>query len=257
MAGFISTGSATSRNAPSAKKKRRRSSTNSKNPRRRSRKKTNPMLPCPSDKNPARRNPKRRNQREKSRKKNPSHRRTRFQAAGRGLPRRRLISEVLSESDFHFASTLSSPVPPDFLSLPFELQLCAIAAIRYLRADPRENFHARREHHRRRHAHHSRRKNRGGWRRLGHPRGGASDRRERTAGLPGNVRLDYPDGVAGDRRSQRHCRFCRVRSLQPGRRRGHGGVTLDRAHYPDTRGGDPESSERSCRLPHRVVHAAE
>src|SRR5258708_14957107 len=123
------------------------------------------MLACPSDKNPARRNPKRRNQREKSRKKNASHRRTRFQAPGRGLPRPRLISEVLSESDFHFASTLSSPVPRDFLSLPFELRLRAIAAIHYLRSDPRENFHARRVHHRRRHAHHSRRKNRGGLRR--------------------------------------------------------------------------------------------
>src|SRR6266851_5488912 len=210
MAASTSTASATSRNAPSAKKKKRRSSTNSKNPRRRSRK--------------------RQNQREKSRKKNPSHRRTRFQAPGRGLPRPRLISEVLSESDFDFASTLSSPVPRDFLSLPFELRLRAIAAIHYLRSDPRENFHARREHHRRRHAHHSRRKNCGGWRRLGHPRGGAGNRRKRAAGLPGNVRLDYPDGIAGDRRSQRHRRFRRVRSLQPGRRRGHGGFTLERAH---------------------------
>src|SRR5260370_27846508 len=155
------------------------------------------MLACPSDKNTARRNPKRRNQREKSRKKNPSHRRTRFQAPGRGLPRPRLLSEVLSESDFHFASTLSSPVPRDFLSLPFELQLRAIAAIHYLRSDPRENFHARREHHRRRHAHHSRRKNRGGWGRLGDSPRGAGNRRKRAAGLPGDGRHDSLHWRAG------------------------------------------------------------
>src|SRR5260370_19477144 len=151
------------------------------------------MLACPSDKNPARRNTKKRNQREKIRKKNPTQCRTRFQAPGRGLPRPRLISEVLSESDFDFASTLSSPVPRDFLSLPFELRLRAIAAIHYLRSDPRENFHARREHHRRRHAHHSRRKNRGGLRRLGEPPGGAGNPRKTAGPLTRDGRLAYPD----------------------------------------------------------------
>src|SRR5713226_491394 len=113
------------------------------------------MPPCPPGKNPPRRN-----QREKSRKKNPNHRKTRFQVPGRGLARPRLTSEVLSESDLRVAATLSSAVPPDFPSLPFEFQLRAIAALNHFRSDTRENFHPRREHHRGRHAHHSRRNNR-------------------------------------------------------------------------------------------------
>src|SRR6267143_194167 len=237
MAAFSSTASATSPNAPSAKRKRKRSSTNLKKPRRRNRKTKSPMLPCPSGKNPPRRNPKRKNRKKKSRKKNPNHPQ---QAAS--TRRRPFCPGVRCEVYIHHS--------PDHPDLRRDLRLArsgirAIAAFHHVRSNPRENFHARRKHHRRRDAYHSRWKNRGGWCRLGRPRGGPGDRRKRATGLPGNLRRDYPDGFAGDRRSQRHRRFGRVWKLQPGCRRSNGGVTIERTHSRHSRGGHHGSSCRS------------
>src|SRR6266576_3787500 len=197
MGAFSSTVSATSPNAPGAKRKRKRSSRNLKKPRRRNRKTKSPMLPCPLGKNPPRRNPTSKNRKKKSRKKNPNHPQ---QAAP--TRRRPFCPGVRCEDHFHHS--------------PYRLDIHggrrfarsgirAIAALYHLRSNPCENFHARRKHHRRRHAYHSRWKNRGGGRRFGRPRGGPGDRRKRATGLPGNLRLDYPDGFAGDRRRYRHC----------------------------------------------------
>src|SRR5260370_20198009 len=137
MAASISTGSATSRNAPNAKKKKRRSSTNLKNPRRRSRKKKNPMLPCPSGKNPARRNPRRKN-----RKKNPNHPQ---QAAATGRP---CLPGVRCE-----AHSQGFPHRPESRSRlrAVWLGIRADATPNHLRSDTREDFHACEEHHRGRH----------------------------------------------------------------------------------------------------------
>src|SRR6266481_6285590 len=82
MAASISTASATSPNAPSAKRKRKRSSTNLKKPRRR--------------------NPKRKNRKKRSRKKNPNRPR---QAAS---TRRPFCPEVRCEDHIHL-----SPYCPD------------------------------------------------------------------------------------------------------------------------------------------------
>src|SRR5882762_1329690 len=102
MAASISTASATSPNAPSAKRKRKRSSTNLKKPRRRNRKTKSRMLPCPSGKNPPIRNPKRKNRKKRSRKKNPNRPR---QAAS---TRRPFCPEVRCEDHIHL-----SPYCPD------------------------------------------------------------------------------------------------------------------------------------------------
>src|SRR6202521_738203 len=237
MAASISPASATSPNAPSAKRKRKRLSTNLKKPRRRSRKTKSPMLPCPLGKDPPRRNPKRKNRKKRSRKRNPNL----LQHAA-SIRRRPFYPGVRREDHIHL-----SPYCPD-LHRGRRLAwsgIRAITAFHHLRSNPRENFHTRRKHHRRRHAYHSRWKNRGGWRRFGRPRGGPGDRRKRAAGLPGTVRLDHPDGIARDRRSQRHRRFDRDRKLQSGRRRGHGRVTIERAHSRHSRGGHHGSSCRS------------
>src|SRR6266550_7062748 len=236
MAAFSSTVSATSPNAPGAKRKRKRSSRNLKKPRRKNRKTKSPMLPCPLGKNPPRRNPKRKNRKKRSRKKNPS-------LLNRAASTRRpFCPGVHCEDHIHH-----SPYCPGLRRGPrFAWSgIRAIAALHHLRSNPRENFHACRKHHRRRHAYHSRWKNRGGWRRFGRPRGGPGDRRKRATGLPGNLRLDYPDGFAGDRRRWRHCRFGRVGKLQPGRRRGHGRVSLERTHSRHPRGGPPGGACRS------------
>src|SRR5713226_9779372 len=156
MAAFTLTASATSPIVPGVKKRRKRSSTNLRNPRRRS--------------------PKRKSRKKRSRKKNPSR-------LNQAAPTRRpFFPEVRCEDHLHH-----SPDRPDPHSSLYSVwdRTSAIAALHHLRSDPRENLHARREHHRRRHTHHPRWKNCGGWCRLGHSRGGAGDRRKRSAGLPG------------------------------------------------------------------------
>src|SRR5260370_734774 len=239
MAASTSTASATSPHAPSAKKRRKRSSTNLRNPQTRSRKTESPMPPCLSCKNPRKRNLKRKSRKKRNRKKSPSH-------LNSEAPARPLSPEVRCEPR---SNSRSSPLPPLLHKLPLPPQpcecCCSNSAANYLRSDSRENLHSRREHHRRRHAHHSRWKNRGGRRRLGHPRWSPGDRRERTAGLPGIVRPDYPDGFAGDRRRQRHRRFDRDRKLQPGRCSGHCGVSLERTHSRPSRGGPQGSAYHS------------
>src|SRR5260370_643691 len=164
MAAFSSTASATSPNAPSAKRKRKRSSTDLGKPRRRSRKTKSPMLPCPSGKNPPRRKQKRKNPKKRSRKKNPS-----LLNRAASTRRRPFCPGVRCEVYIHHS--------PDHPDLRRDLRLAwsgirAIALFHHLRSNPRENFHARRKHHRRRHAYHSRWKNRGGLCGLGRPRGG-------------------------------------------------------------------------------------
>src|SRR5712691_5160533 len=192
MAAFSSTASATSPNAPSAKRKRKCSSTNLGKPRRRSRKTKSPMSPCPLGKNPPGRNPKRKNPKKRSRKKNPS-----LLNRAASTRRRPFCPGVHCEDHIHH-----SPYCPGLRrDLLFAWSgIRAITAFHHLRSNPRENFHACRKHHRRRHADHSRWKNRGGWRRSGRPRGGSGNRRKRVAGLPGTVRLDHPNGIARDRR---------------------------------------------------------
>src|SRR5467141_1101488 len=187
MAAFSSTVSATSPNAPGAKRKRKRSSTNLKKPRRRNRKRKSPMLPCPLGKNPPRRNPKRKNRKKRSRKKNPS----RLNRAA-STRRRPFSPGVRCEVYIHHS--------PDHPDLRRDLRLAwsgirAIAALYHLRSNPRENFHARRKHHRRRHACHSRWKNLGGWLRLGPPPGGPGIQTKRVKGYPGNLQLDSQMGL--------------------------------------------------------------
>src|SRR6266436_41006 len=58
-----------------------------------------------------------------------------------------------------------------------------------------------------------------------------------AASLSRLVRPDYPDGLAGNRRGQRHGRFVGDRRLQSGCGCRHGGVSIQRAHSRHARGG--------------------
>src|SRR5260370_12844934 len=169
------------------------------------------MPPCLSCKNLRKRNLKRKSRKRRNRKKSPSH-------LNAEAPARPLSPEVRCEPR---SNSRSSPLPPLLNKLPLTPQpcecCCSNSAANYLRSDSRENLHSRREHHRRRHAHHSRWKNRGGRRPLGHPRWGPGDRRERTAGLPGIVRPDSPDGFSGDPRPPRPPTFDRDMKVPTGR----------------------------------------
>src|SRR6266568_1937544 len=187
MDASTSTASATSPSARNAKKRRRLSSTNRRKPRKRNRKKKSPK--------------------KRSLSKNPNHR-PMLQAGPSGL---RLRSFFFPEAHCDARSQFPSrpceralfPLPP-LLPKSFE---CFRAISNHLRGDACENFHAGRRSDRRRHARHPRRKNRGRWRERGSPGGGSSDRRQGAASLSRLVRPDYPDGLAGNRRGQRHGRF--------------------------------------------------
>src|SRR5713226_2092171 len=223
MDASTSTASATSPSARNAKKRRRLSSTNRRKPRKRNRKK----------KSPKKRNPS----------KNPNHRPMLQARPSRLRLRSFFFPEAHCDARFHFpwwpferAPFLSYPLPPQPPLLPESFE-CFRAISNHLRGDARENFHAGRRSDRRRHARHPRRKNRGRWRERGSPGGGSSDRRQRAASLSRLVRPDYTDGLAGNRRGQRHGRFVGDRRLQSGCGCGHGGGAIQRAHSRHARGG--------------------